>query len=172
MGIRNLIVVSDTGPLLHLSEIGCINLLKYFDNIFIPESVRFEYYKHKKRSDPDVFELNNIELRKVQDTKVKNFIETQNLFNLHAGEKDCLYLCSKLSIDSILTDDLAVRDAAKKLKIIPVGSLGVIIRSFQENIIPLSLAEEHIMNLYEISSLFVTKTIVDLAIEELRKVKK
>lgn len=79
-------------------------------------------------------------------------------------------MCSKLSIVNILTDDLAVRDVAKKLDFIPVGSLGVIISSFVDRNISLSQAEKYIMNLYEISSLYVTTTIVELVIEELYKI--
>ena len=172
MGFKKISVVSDTGPLIHISEIDSINLLKYFNNIYVPESVRLEYIKHRKSSDPDAFELENINLNKVKDIEVKKFIDKYELLKLHLGEKECLYLCRKLYINLILTDDLAVRDTAKKLDITPVGSIGVIIKSFKENIISLSQAEKYIINLYEISSLYVTKTIVELVIEELREANK
>jgi len=164
-------VVSDTGPLIHLSEIECIHLLNIFQMIYVPESVHGEYYKHKKENDPDFFELKNITISKVQLEVVSDFINRHGLNNLHSGERDCLYLCQDLSIDTILTDDLAVRDAAKKLGITPVGSLGIIARLFREQYISLNQAEKFLLNLYQISSLYVTKTLVDLVIEDLRKVK-
>lgn len=170
MGIE-IRVVSDTGPLIHLSEIGCINLLNNFQMIYVPESVHGEYYKHKKANDPDFFELKNITITKVQIEEVSAFINNHGLSNLHSGERDCLYLCQDLPIDTILTDDLAVREAAKKLGMTPVGSLGIVARLFKAHYISLDQAEKYLLSLYQTSSLFVTKTLVDLVIEELRKVK-
>jgi hypothetical protein len=57
------------------------------------------------------------------------------------------------------------------LGITPVGSLGIVARLFKEQFIPLDQAEKFLLNLYQISSLYVTKTLVDLVIEELRTVK-
>jgi len=169
LGSKIVSIVSDTGPLIHLSEVESINLLKYFNNIYVPEGVRLEYNKHRRLSEPNAFDLENINLHEVQDTQVREFIDKYDLYNLHLGEKECLYLCNKLSINLILTDDLAVREAAKKLNITPIGSLGVVIKSFKENIISLPQAEKYIMNLYEISSLYVTKTIVELVLEKLNE---
>jgi predicted nucleic acid-binding protein len=67
-------VVSDTGPLIHLSEIGCVHLLEIFHTIYVPESVQGEYYKHKRASDPDFFELKNITIARVQHEEVSDFI--------------------------------------------------------------------------------------------------
>jgi predicted nucleic acid-binding protein len=68
----------------------------------------------------------------------------------------------------LLTDDLAVRRAAKALSLTPVGSLGVIAKAYRIGRISLAAAERHLRELYTVSSLFVTQTIVDLAIERLR----
>lgn len=87
---------------------------------------------------------------------------------LHAGEQECLLLCQAKNITILLTDDMAVRNAAKRLDVIPVGSLGVIVKAYERGKISLQDAEHYIENLYSISSLFVTRTIADLAIEKLR----
>ena len=76
------------------------------------------------------------------------------------------------SLVTLFTTKLKVKKVFYQMSYIGVGSLGVIIKSYNENIISFSQAENYIMNLYEISSIFVTKTIVELVIEELRKVKK
>ena len=52
MGTRNLSVISDTGPLIHLSEIGCSEFLIMFDKVYVPESVHQEYLKHRKDITP------------------------------------------------------------------------------------------------------------------------
>ncbi len=74
-----------------------------------------------------------------------------------------------LNVITLLTDDLKVRESAKKLNITPVGSLGIITMAYKLGQISIESAEDHIHNLYEVSSLFVTKTIVEMAIEQLHK---
>ena len=67
-----------------------------------------------------------------------------------------------------MTDDLAVRDAAKRLGIQPVGSLGVIIRAAHVHSIERGEAETLMRRLQATSSLFVTDTIIEMAIQSLR----
>jgi len=164
-------VVSDTGPLLHLSEIGCSQLLLHIQKIYVPDSVCNEYKKHKRNSDADVLTFKNIKHIPVAKYELQDFIHQHNLGELHSGETECLFLCRNLSVDVILTDDLAVRDIANSLHITPVGSLGVIIKSYREKIITLAQAEKYIIDLYKTSSLYVTRTIVELVIEELKRYK-
>lgn len=88
---------------------------------------------------------------------------------MHFGERECLYLCGQLNVLLILTDDLAVREAAKKLNLTAVGSLGIVAKAYALGRISLSEAESHIRQLHEVSTLFVTKAIVEMAMEQLRK---
>ncbi|RKY69208.1 MAG: hypothetical protein DRQ02_01715 [Candidatus Latescibacterota bacterium] len=53
------------------------------------------------------------------------------------------------------------------MNLIPVGSLGVVLRAYRVGHIPLAEAERRIVELYDVSSLFVTPAIVELAIEQL-----
>lgn len=70
---------------------------------------------------------------------------------------------------TLLTDDLAVRDASKRLHLLPVGSLGIVVRAFERGGLSLQDAERRILALYDVSSLFVTRDIAELAIEQLRR---
>ncbi len=76
---------------------------------------------------------------------------------------------AEVGVPILLTDDLAVRDAAKRLGLTPVGSLGVIVRAYRLGHIILTQAEHRIAALYDASSLFVTRAIVELAIEQLHE---
>jgi predicted nucleic acid-binding protein len=71
-------------------------------------------------------------------------------------------------VPTLLTDDLSVREAAKRLLMTPVGSLGVIVRAYHRGHIPLVDAERYLIALYDVSSLFVTRALVAIAIEQLR----
>ena len=88
--------------------------------------------------------------------------------DLHSGEWECLYLCRQIGVPTLLTDDLAVRGEAKRLKLVPVGSLGIVTKAYRLGKISMADAQHHILNLYEMSSLFVTKVIVEMAIEQLQ----
>jgi len=50
----------------------------------------------------------------------------------------------------------------------PVGSLGIVARAYHLGVISLVEAEKYIMELDETSSLFVTRVIVQRALEQLR----
>ena len=83
--------------------------------------------------------------------------------------KECLCLCNELGIPVILTDDLAARETAKKRDLTPVGSVGVIAKCYVSGKITLAQAETVLLQLYETSTLFVAKAIVENAIETLRR---
>jgi predicted nucleic acid-binding protein len=55
----------------------------------------------------------------------------RDLERLHAGEQECLFLCQHVRVSVPLTDDLAVREAAKHLHLTRVGSLGAIVRAYR-----------------------------------------
>ena len=84
------------------------------------------------------------------------------------GEVECLYVCKETGVSVLLTDDLAVREAAKRMSLRPVGSLGIVVKAYRAGDISLADAEGYITDLYDVSSLFVTRVIVEMAIEQLR----
>ena len=156
--------VADAGPLIHLSEVGCLSLLTLFEELHIPGAVRAETLGRGRIRIPDT---GNVCWHSVDEVQVERFIQEHDLATLQAGERECLYLCRQIDIPVLLTDDLAVREAAKCLQLTPVGSLGVVVRAFRDELLSRSEAESYIVALYETSSLFVTRAIVELAIEQL-----
>lgn len=151
--------VSDSGPLIHLSEINQINLLSLFNSLAIPDSVLEEVGE---------VNLENVKVIKVAEKNVELFAKSIKKFKLQKAEIDTLYLAKKM--DSIfLTDDLEAREAANYLKIKVHGSLGIIALAHVKRIINLTEAKQLILNLYNESTLFLTKSLVDLAINELER---
>lgn len=156
--------VADAGPLIHLHEVGQTDLLNLFKILCIPGAVWAES-TDKINSPP--LNLNNIRHHILATSDVDHFIQTHSLSNLHVGERESLCLCNQLDIPLLLTDDLAVREAARRLCVRPVGSLGIVVRGHKEGVLTYSEAEKSLIALYEESSLFVTQTIVEIAIEQL-----
>ena len=160
--------VVDAGPLIHLAEIDCFRLLRAFGTLWVPHAVWLETAEQNRLSQYDLSEEPNILQYSAPQLDVTRFVKENSLTDLHAGEQECLYLCRERGIATILTDDLAVRDAARRLNLVPVGSLGIVVMAYKQKDISLPDAERHIAELYDISSLFVTRDIVDMAIEQLR----
>ncbi len=170
MGNRGMTAaVADAGPLIHLHEIDRLSLLRIFTLLHIPDAVWQETVDQNRLSQAGVLELGNIQPSSLSPAEVDRFILDNCLDDLHAGERQCLYLCQQIQVPLILTDDLAVRDAAKQLQLTPVGSLGIVVRAYRQGLITLTEAELAITQLYDVSSLYVTPAIVELAIEQLHQ---
>lgn len=159
-----LAAVVDTGPLIHLAEVGCLPLLAIFDALHVPEGVLQEAQRPASIRSELGRAAQHILLRE----EVEQFAARSGLQKLHGAERESLLLCSKLGVEVLVTDDLAVRRAAKALGLTPIGSLGVIVKAYRMGRIPREEAEFHLRRLAAVSSLFVTPAIVDLAIERLR----
>jgi predicted nucleic acid-binding protein len=160
--------VLDSGPLIHLAEIGCLGLLTIFEGLCIPHAVWFETVGQSRVPQEDLAVEFNIQRCALLRSEVADFIRKNNLTDLHLGEQECLLLCLNQEIYTILTDDLAVRDAARRFNIVPVGSLGIIVAAYEHEVITRDDAEVYMAKLYDVSSLFVTRDLVDLAIAKLR----
>lgn len=160
-------VVSNSGPLIHLAQIGMLDLLDVFPVIYIPQKV---YGEVCITGMPGYFEIKdkeNIKVLQVSDADI-NLIKSKINEKLHDGEMHALALCNKLA-EVFLTDDMEARYAAEKLNIEVHGSIGIIVRAYRENLIDIEQAEKALNDLYDISNLFVTRAIVDIAISEIRK---
>lgn len=158
--------VADSGPLIHLHEAGCLSLVGGFAAVCAPEEVWREVVGQGYV--PEAALLAVHVGREPHPSDIETFIQTERLERLDRGEQECLHLCHRLAVSILLTDDLAARDAAKRLAITPVGSLGVIVRAFRLGRVSLDEAERLLHRLHDTTSLFVTPTIVDLAVEQLR----
>jgi len=163
------IAVSDAGPLIHLSEIGCLSLLRIFETIHIPNAVWSETVGQNRVPKDDILLLGNIQQHSLTQYEVIQFIQKNGLDELQDGERECLCLCQKIDVSVLLTDDMAVREKAFRLNLTPVGALGIVVRAYRLRHISLDNAKRHITDLYDVSSLFVTHTIVEMVIEQLEK---
>ena len=153
---------------MHLAEIGGLSLLAIFDVLHIPGAVWAETVGLGRVSQTDLESAALVQRHTVPEGALQQFVVANRLQGLHRGELECLFLCGHLDVSLLLTDDLAVRNAAHRLELTPVGSLGIVVRTYRRGHITLAAAEQHIEDLYQVRSLFVTRAIVELAIEQLR----
>lgn len=161
--------VADAGPLIHLTEIEGFSLLSIFETLHISDAVWSETVETGRVHGAEVLALGNTQRHTLADADVTGFVGEHDLHSLHVGERECLLLCQRISVPLLLTDDLAVRKAAKSLGLTPVGSLGVVVKAYRLGHVSLADAERLIAGLYDVSTLFVTRAIVELAIDQLHE---
>jgi len=113
--------VIDAGPLIHLHEVGLLHHLAIFSTLHVPSEIWRETVGELRVPERILLDLGVRREAHLDD--LAHFVETNNLGALHPGEQECLHACRSENISILLTDDLAVRDAAKRLDITPVRSL-------------------------------------------------
>jgi predicted nucleic acid-binding protein len=168
LGVREVgAAVADAGPLIHLNEGDTLHLLALFSALHVPSEVWRETVGKLRVPERAVLDL-GAHCETVGDD-LPQFVVAHGLELLHPGEQECLYVCHRDGVAVLLTDDLAARNAAKRLGIMPVGSLGIIVRAYRVGRLNMDEAERAIRNLQTTSSLFVTSAIIGLALEQLRQ---
>lgn len=148
--------VSNTGPFIHLAEIGEFELLKIFSKIYIPGEVYEEVCIQGMPGGSEVRTAENIEVLEISKEEVEAMSDIIS-FKLDGGELEALALCNRLGAKIFLTDDLDAREAGKRLGLEVHGSVGIIARAYGDGLINLDDAKKDLNDFYTVSKLFVTK---------------
>jgi len=159
-------IVSNTGPLLHLSEINLIKIFKLFKHAFVPSAVAEELKKYSVHIPSSVIVL-------PLSAQGKDHVKIlANQHNLDEGEAAAIALALQEKAQMFLTDDLAARAVAKAYLLEVHWTIGIVLRAFKEKIIDKKLALEKIDELYKNSSLFITLDLVNEVKEAIEKFQK
>ena len=158
--------VSNTGPILHLNEINLIKALQVFQEVYIAEEVKNELIGNKLNI-PKRIKLINL---KPQFKDVAEILV--NKFSLDLGESQSIALALQEKVDYFLTDDLDARTVANVHGIEAHGTVGIILRAFREKIINKETAIKKVRELYAVSSLFITKDLINQIINSINEFKK
>lgn len=124
------IVVCDAGPLIHLDEIGVLDLLEDFDRVFLPGTVWNEVHRHR----PAALAHPSLVIERLEPVlPAPPELETlAQVLSLHSGEWEALRLILEHP-GLLLTDDTAARLAATSLGIRVHGTIGILIRAIRRN---------------------------------------
>lgn len=123
---KQTLVVADAGVLIHLDELGALDVLSHYEAVFVPNAVWAEVQHHR----PQALKHENVKLVHYPSVPYSVKVNAMSaLFTLHHGECEALTLCLNNSINTLLSDDTAARLAAKNLNIISHGTLGLLLRA-------------------------------------------
>jgi predicted nucleic acid-binding protein len=124
-------VVCDAGPLIHLDELGCLDLLADFASVLVPDLVWREVARHRV----DALRQKAVTLERVAvelpaDAGFQILVQA---LSLDAGEQAALALMRVHPEAILLTDDAAARMAAEQLGMRVHGTIGVLVRAVRRD---------------------------------------
>lgn len=122
-------VVCDAGPLIHLHECGCLDLLAGFRQVLVPEAVWAEVARHRPTAlNGGIVRLERIAAGGLFSPELESL---GRALLLHAGEKAALHVTLEEFGRWLLTDDTAARLAARSLGIPARGTIGILLRAIR-----------------------------------------
>lgn len=138
---KNVVIISDTSPLIALHCAGQTGLLpKLFGHVFVPEAVAYELAGKLKNGGDYVSESEQImkegclSILSVRDqTSVKHYMTVKGL---HAGESEAITLAKECNADLILVDEADARSVVIQENVLDYsGSIGVIQEAYDRGYI-------------------------------------
>ncbi len=113
-------VVSNSSPLIFLSAIGMLDLLKAeFEEILVPEAVYDEVTSNGLKGSNEVKHADWIKVQTIKNIDVLSFLPM-----LDRGEESAIVLAIEQDADLVLLDDLAGRRAAMMQGLNVTGTRG------------------------------------------------
>jgi len=123
------VVVADAGPIIHLDELDCLDVLTDFEKVHVPEAVWLEVLNHRPSA---MAKFSGLFVREGPSKTSPLVTALTPLYTLHSGEQEALHLCVEFGDSLLLTDDTAARLAAKSLGITAHGTLGLLVRAIRQ----------------------------------------
>jgi predicted nucleic acid-binding protein len=121
-------IIADAGPLIHLDELDCLDLLGDFAAILVPDQVWKEVHRHR----PQALRGDRCRLERLPVGLADPELEAVfKAFALDAGERGALACFPAHPGAVLLTDDAAARLAAKVLGFKVHGSIGILLRAIR-----------------------------------------
>lgn len=158
-------VVCDAGPLIHLDELSCLDLLGDYAHVWIAEPVAREVSRHRPSalSDPPFAATVVHASMLFSDPRLSAL---SRAFSLDAGEVAAFQLLEQHHGALFLTDDSAARLAAKAIGVRSYGTLGILIRAVRRGRRSRSEVVDLLRSIPGRSTLFLSRDVLDDAIRQ------
>ncbi len=148
--------VVDSGPFIHLKEIGAQKALSIF-TVLVPPAVTEEIQSLSRTATVNHYFDNNL----VQIL--------QNEFGLGLAESQCIALAKAGKISLFLTDDLDARTTAKELGLEPHGTIGILLKAYRKKVFTKKQLVLFVRKLKTHSTLYITSDLVNYIREQIEK---
>jgi predicted nucleic acid-binding protein len=121
-------IVCDTGPIIHLDELGCLDLLADFKEILLTVSVVEEIEKHRSVALKVNLPFRILGAHNLPDERLAAMCR---IFALDRGETESLLIMESHPDAIFLTDDASARMVAERMGFRVHGTIGVIVRAIR-----------------------------------------
>jgi predicted nucleic acid-binding protein len=151
------VAVCDAGPLIHLDELDCLQLLNEF-TVWVPAAVRREVSYHR----PAIFLQAQVQLE-INTEAVVPLPALRTLGEallLDAGEMEALALMEQMPEALFLTDDAAARLAAQQLGYRAHGTIGILLRAVRRGQLSAAQVRTLLLEIPTRSSLHIRPTLL------------
>jgi predicted nucleic acid-binding protein len=123
------VVVIDAGPIIHLDELGCLDLLDDFAPLITSDIVFSEVRKHRPLL--SLACVPGLHMKPVNIEPSGGLTVFVDTLDLDAGETAALTLAEQEGTMLFLTDDSAARFAAESQGLRVHGTIGILLRSLR-----------------------------------------
>lgn len=166
---ESLLVVCDAGPLIHLDELGCLDLLRGLGDVLVPDEVLAESRRHRPQI--SLGDVRNVQVvQAVNDPPSARLATMIDSFGLDAGEIAALAIMERVSARLLLCDDAAARLAAESMGYAVRGTIGVLVRSIRVAARTRQEVVDLLQQLPERSSLHISRQLLEMVLGEVRDI--
>ncbi len=159
--------ICDAGPIIHLDELGSLELISDIHSLIISKTVHTEIIKHR----PKALQHTGVTLKIVDiiSSPEPQLLVLSKALLLDKGELESLSLMQENHEAIFLTDDSAARLVAEELGYKVHGTIGLILRAIRKKV---KVPEEVIKLLKEIpmkTTLFIRPVLLEEIIQKVEK---
>lgn len=150
--------ITDTGPILHLSEIDRLDALNVFARIMMSRLVLQELEKHnvtRGSFDNQLFELVIVD---VPEAKWLPLTLMLGQPIIHSADAQVFVVAQEANFKTpVLTDDLALRRRLDSVNATSVGTIGVLIRAYKQALLTRQELDTGIDAVFTVSTLHASR---------------
>ena len=159
-------VVCDAGPIIHLNELGQLELLGDFRKVFVPGLVVQEVLSHQDVS----FSRETVQWRIVPAGAITNIhLRTaMKVYALDAGEIAALSLLEQKPEALFLTDDTAARLVGLRFGFRVHGTIGILVRAIRRNILQSEMVIQFLQQLPNMTTLHIKPSLLKSIVAQIR----
>jgi len=111
--------VIDASPLIFLTKIRRLDVLRQYEAIFAPQQVVAELERGRESGHPEALEVRSL----VEDgtIRIRKVGKVRSEWNLDRGEAAVIALAARMKVEEVITDDRAAIAVARYLGLRPVS---------------------------------------------------
>lgn len=164
-----MLIVSDTTPIITLMKMGHLDILKHlYGKVLIPNAVYMELTGNKEfaAEASQVMGSDFLEVEEVDNELAVTIL--QEVSGLDAGESEAIVMANSRKADLLVMDEHKGRGVAKKMGLPITGTIGLLLKAFDEGMFTAGDIKECIEKLKE-TNVRISEGLFDIMREHIKE---